>query len=108
MVLFYKNGAQDRTSKRGRKWRACLPRSNDDRIVLVRILHGAVRHGMRKIFNAVFKLISFCHREPHLKTRIPRLGTDLEITTVLFYDALDGIEPESGSLSNSFSREERL
>src|SRR5208283_6212426 len=47
-------------------------------------------------------------RQPHLKTRISGLGTNLNVAAVLFHDALHRVEAESRPLTYALGREKRL
>src|SRR5579859_2368546 len=47
-------------------------------------------------------------REPDFKACVSGLGTYLNISPVLFHDALDRVEAEAGSLSHAFRREKRF
>ena len=44
-------------------------------------------------------------RKPNLKTRVTRLGSDLNVSPVLLHNSLDSVQAEASALSNSFSSE---
>src|SRR5580698_7738806 len=47
-------------------------------------------------------------RQPHLKPRIPWLGTNLNVAAMFSYNSLHRIESEASSLAHAFSSKERF
>jgi len=51
---------------------------------------------------------NFRQREEDLKTRVPGLRSDLNVSPMFSYNALHGVEAEAGSFSDCLGGEERF